>query len=61
MAKFKQIQARAEQRKGGAAALKKLLPKVASNKQLLSLGDDRYLAIKSGKICSSSERQVSVA
>jgi 3-methyladenine DNA glycosylase Tag len=45
MSKFKQIQARAEQRKGGAAALKKLLPKVASNKQLLSLGDDRYLAM----------------
>ncbi len=45
MAKFQKIKDRAEQRKGGGAALKKLLPKVSSNKQLASLGDDRYLAM----------------
>ncbi|NKB35203.1 MAG: DNA-3-methyladenine glycosylase I [Pseudomonadales bacterium] len=42
--KFSEIRARAEKRKG-VAGLKKLLPKVASNKQLIALGDDRYLAM----------------
>ena len=45
MAKFEKIKERAEHRKGGGAALKKLLPKVASKKQLVALGDDRYLAM----------------
>lgn len=45
--KFTSIQQRAEQRKGGAAALKKLLPKVSSRRQLAQLGDDRYLAMMS--------------
>ena len=42
--KFTQIKARAEKRKG-AAALKKLLPKVSNRGQLESLSDDRYLAM----------------
>ena len=45
MTRFQKIIERAEHRKGGPAALKKLLPKVASRKQLLALGDDRYLAM----------------
>ena len=42
---FIQIRERAEARKGGAAALKKLLPKVASAKILKATPDDRYLAM----------------
>lgn len=45
MSKFSAIRKRAEKRKGGAAGLKKLLPEVASSKQLIALGDDRYLAM----------------
>lgn len=45
MAKFEKIHERAEHRKGGGKALKKLLPKVASAKQLKALSDDRYLAM----------------
>jgi 3-methyladenine DNA glycosylase Tag len=41
---FKVIHARAEKRKGGAAALKKLLPPVPDAKSLIKLGDDRALA-----------------
>jgi 3-methyladenine DNA glycosylase Tag len=41
---FKIIRARAEKRKGGAAALKKLLPPVPDPKSLVKLGDDRVLA-----------------
>lgn len=44
MSQFDQILERAEQRKGGAGALKKLLPRVATPAQLKKLGDDRYLA-----------------
>jgi 3-methyladenine DNA glycosylase Tag len=44
MKKFTQIRERAEKRKG-ARELKKLLPPVASTKELLALGDDRYLAM----------------
>lgn len=40
-----QIRQRAEQRKGGKAALNKLLPAVASDKELAALGDDRYLSM----------------
>ena len=45
MSGFDEIQSRAQSRKGGARALKALLPKVATNKQLIELGDDRYLAM----------------
>lgn len=45
MKKFEKIRQQAEKRKGGTAALKRLLPKVATKKQLLSQGDDRYLAM----------------
>jgi 3-methyladenine DNA glycosylase Tag len=45
MSNFEQIRERAEQRKGGAAQLKKLLPKVATNKALLAISDDRYLSM----------------
>src|SRR5258708_20216308 len=41
---FKVIRARAEKRKGGPAALKKLLPPVPDTKSLTKLGDDRVLA-----------------
>jgi len=43
--KFDSIRERAEQRKGGAKALAKLLPKVSTKKALQNLGDDRYLAM----------------
>jgi len=45
MKKFSVIQALAEQRKGGKAALKSLLPKVISNRQLAKKPDDRFLAM----------------
>ncbi len=44
MTPFKTIRARAEKRKGGPAALKKLLPPVPDRKMLARLGDDRVLA-----------------
>ena len=50
MKEFADIRARAEQRKGGAAKLKSLLPKLASAKQLRELGDDRYLAMMTKSI-----------
>lgn len=45
MTPFEKIKERAEKRKGGAAGLKKLMPKVASKKTLIETGDDRYLAM----------------
>lgn len=42
---FTQIQERAEARKGGAAGLEKLLPKLATAKTLKETPDDRYLAM----------------
>lgn len=45
MKKFDKIRQQAEARKGGSAALKKLLPKVVSDKQLSAIGDDRFLAM----------------
>jgi 3-methyladenine DNA glycosylase Tag len=42
---FTQIQERAEARKGGARALKKLLPNTASTQALQDTPDDRYLAM----------------
>lgn len=44
MPSFKPIRARAEKRKGGPAALAKLLPKKPNAKALAKLGDDRVLA-----------------
>jgi 3-methyladenine DNA glycosylase Tag len=41
---FKVIRASAEKRKGGPAALKKLLPPIPDAKALTKLGDDRVLA-----------------
>jgi len=41
---FKVIRARAEKRKGGAKALEKVLPQVATPKALAKLGEDRVLA-----------------
>jgi 3-methyladenine DNA glycosylase Tag len=45
MTGFSSIRKRAEQRKGGKAALAKLLPTVASDKALAAIGDDRYLSM----------------
>lgn len=42
--KFADVRLRAEKRKG-TAALKSMLPKVSSEKQLISKGNDRYLAM----------------
>jgi len=44
MDKFAEILQRAEQRKGGKAALLRALPPLASQQQLAALGNDRYLA-----------------
>jgi 3-methyladenine DNA glycosylase Tag len=44
MTAFKTIRARAEKRKGGPAALKKLLPEEPDKKALTRLADDRVLA-----------------
>lgn len=44
MISFKVIRARAEKRKGGAEALRALLPAVPDRAALLKLGDDRVLA-----------------
>ena len=50
MTSFKVIRARAEKRKGGPAALKKLLPPVPDTKSLTKLGDDRVLAEMSRRV-----------
>ncbi len=42
---FDKIRERAEKRKGGAAALKEILPATKSKKALQETGDDRYLAM----------------
>ena len=53
MTAFKTIRARAAKRKGGEAALMKLLPEVASPKALATLGDDRMLAEMARRIFSA--------
>src|SRR5262245_46692206 len=53
MTAFKTIRARAAKRKGGEAALAKLLPEVASPKALAKLGDDRVLAEMAKRIFSA--------
>jgi len=50
---FKTIQARAAKRKGGPAALNKLLPKPPSPKALLQLTDDRVLAEMTKRVFSA--------
>ena len=53
MPSFKTIRARAAKRKGGEAALASLLPKVASDKALAKLGDDRVLAEMAKRVFSA--------
>tara|TARA_B110000503_G_scaffold42746_1_gene69978 strand:+ start:341 stop:1024 length:684 start_codon:yes stop_codon:yes gene_type:complete len=50
MSGFEDIRLRAEARKGGARALKAMLPTVATKKRLIELGDDRYLAMMTKSI-----------
>ncbi|MDA7782585.1 DNA-3-methyladenine glycosylase I, partial [Gammaproteobacteria bacterium] len=50
MSGFEDIRLRAEARKGGARALKAMLPTVATKKQLIELDDDRYLAMMTKSI-----------
>lgn len=45
MESFTNIKARAEQRKGGKAGLKRRLVRVLSTSELLRIGDDRFLAM----------------
>jgi 3-methyladenine DNA glycosylase Tag len=47
---FKTIRARAEKRKGGPAALKKLLPPGPDAKSLARIGDDRVLAAMTKRV-----------
>jgi 3-methyladenine DNA glycosylase Tag len=53
MTPFHKIQARAEKRKGGAAALKRLLPSKPDPKTLARLGDDRVLAEMTRRVFSA--------
>ncbi len=53
MTPFKAILARAEKRKGGPAALKKLLPPHPSPEALIKLGDDRILAAMAKRVFSA--------
>jgi 3-methyladenine DNA glycosylase Tag len=50
---FKPIRARAEKRKGGAAALEKLLPPKPSMKALAKIADDRILAEMTQRVFSA--------
>src|SRR6201985_2025987 len=50
---FKPIRARAEKRKGGAAALEKLLPPKPDMKALAKLADDRFLAEMTRRVFSA--------
>lgn len=43
--KFSKIESRAEKRKGGAEAIEAMLSPIATRRQLLARGDDRYLSI----------------
>jgi 3-methyladenine DNA glycosylase Tag len=53
MTRFKTIRARAEKRKGGAAALQKLLPSKPGPKALERFGDDRILAEMTRRVFSA--------
>src|SRR3984893_6822913 len=50
---FKPIRARAEKRKGGPEALKKLLPRKPDAKALAKLADDRFLAEMTQRVFSA--------
>ena len=50
---FKSIRARAEKRKGGAAALEKLLPEKPNMKSLAKIADDRILAEMTQRVFSA--------
>src|SRR5690242_5370531 len=50
---FKVIRARAEKRKGGPEALKKLLPRKSDAKALAKLSDDRILAEMTQRVFSA--------
>jgi 3-methyladenine DNA glycosylase Tag len=50
---FKSIRARAEKRKGGAAALEKLLPPKPNMKSLAKIADDRMLAEMTQRVFSA--------
>jgi len=53
MVSFKTIRARAEKRKGGAEALKRLLPPLPNREALLALKDDRALAEMTKRVFSA--------
>jgi 3-methyladenine DNA glycosylase Tag len=53
MTSFKTIRSRAEKRKGGPAALKKLLPQAPDAKALARLADDRVLAEMTKRVFSA--------
>jgi 3-methyladenine DNA glycosylase Tag len=53
MTSFKTIRSRAEKRKGGPAALKKLLPEEPDKKALTRLADDRVLAEMTQRVFSA--------
>ena len=55
MTSFKTIRARAEKRKGGAAALKKLMPQEPDRQALTKLADDRVLAEMTQRVFSAGE------
>jgi len=61
LTEFATILDTAEQRAGGAAALKKLLPKAKSAKALKSVPDDRYLSLMSLRVFSAGLKHSMVA
>ena len=61
LTKFAAILAMAEERSGGAAALKKLLPKAKSSKALQAVADDRYLSLMSLRVFSAGLKHSMVA
>jgi 3-methyladenine DNA glycosylase Tag len=61
LTKFATIRKAAEARVGGAAELKKLLPKAKSAKALKSVADDRYLSLMSLRVFSAGLKHSMVA
>ena len=61
LTRFRDIRKTAEQRAGGPAALKKLLPKSKSAKALSAVADDRYLSLMSLRVFSSGLKHSMVA
>ena len=61
MTKFATIRETAEQRAGGPAALKKLLPKSKSVRALKAVPDDRYLSLMSLRVFSAGLKHSTVA